>query len=421
MPSGQTPTLGVANQDFLLFDEQDGGLHHQSSPPIPSYMQPKPSIVKTPSATLAPPMFEPPEDETASSRGSISPQQPWQNKTQYYTPPTDVADGDLNGDYPWSELFDDPELTSSLGIQQQVTPSNARDAQRIVDCFPELYGAQSGAAQQISKTAAQLQKRTQQPQRKSTAEEFLDFAEKERKYQNLPPSQTVSPKDAFLDYNAETRQQPSLFGVMDDLPSTYPSPQASEAGDVSTSPPSSPLLSSSPEETNRVNTLKRPRRPATRMTPPDADQRAKRQNVSSPEEMDEDDEVDVGEIEADDSDEYSPSGEVATKRRRVTRSAGITRSSPQSTPKRKPPHPRNNGATRRSKKSQTFKCTEILPDGSVCGVSFARPYDRIRHEKTVHEETPAEKFTCDLCADNRSFSRHDALIRHRRVKHNRRS
>ncbi|CAN6609025.1 hypothetical protein TRVA0_004S00562 [Trichomonascus vanleenenianus] len=64
------------------------------------------------------------------------------------------------------------------------------------------------------------------------------------------------------------------------------------------------------------------------------------------------------------------------------------------------------------------RCDLILPStGKQCNKVFSRPYDLIRHQDTIH--APVRKtFKCDQCGDtSKTFSRMDALARHKRVKH----
>jgi len=79
------------------------------------------------------------------------------------------------------------------------------------------------------------------------------------------------------------------------------------------------------------------------------------------------------------------------------------------------PPPRSSSLTNR-KHSQ--KCTKINPQtGKPCNSSFSRSYDLTRHDATIHAEQRLV-YHCDLCEDGaKTFSRHDALVRHRRVKH----
>ena len=62
------------------------------------------------------------------------------------------------------------------------------------------------------------------------------------------------------------------------------------------------------------------------------------------------------------------------------------------------------------------RCHRINPQtGKPCNTVFSRSYDLIRHEGTIHAPEKI-MFTCDMCG-SKQFSRHDALVRHKRVKH----
>ncbi|KAF8421441.1 hypothetical protein EV426DRAFT_705757 [Tirmania nivea] len=63
------------------------------------------------------------------------------------------------------------------------------------------------------------------------------------------------------------------------------------------------------------------------------------------------------------------------------------------------------------------RCTMINPqNGKPCNTVFSRPYDLTRHEDTIHNTT-REKVRCEICNDEKTFSRQDALTRHKKVKH----
>lgn len=63
------------------------------------------------------------------------------------------------------------------------------------------------------------------------------------------------------------------------------------------------------------------------------------------------------------------------------------------------------------------RCTRINPTtGKACNTVFSRPYDLTRHEDTIHNTT-REKVRCEICNDEKTFSRQDALTRHKKVKH----
>lgn len=57
--------------------------------------------------------------------------------------------------------------------------------------------------------------------------------------------------------------------------------------------------------------------------------------------------------------------------------------------------------------------------GKSCNKVFSRPYDLVRHQDTIHAAV-RKTFKCELCGEaSKTFSRMDALSRHRRVKHSR--
>lgn len=63
------------------------------------------------------------------------------------------------------------------------------------------------------------------------------------------------------------------------------------------------------------------------------------------------------------------------------------------------------------------RCDRINPStGKPCSTVFSRPYDLTRHEDTIHNARK-KKVRCNLCTEEKSFSRADALTRHYRVCH----
>jgi len=63
------------------------------------------------------------------------------------------------------------------------------------------------------------------------------------------------------------------------------------------------------------------------------------------------------------------------------------------------------------------RCMRPNPStGKPCNTVFSRPYDLTRHEDTIHNSRK-QKVRCEICTDEKTFSRPDALVRHRRVKH----
>lgn len=63
------------------------------------------------------------------------------------------------------------------------------------------------------------------------------------------------------------------------------------------------------------------------------------------------------------------------------------------------------------------RCDRINPStGKPCSTVFSRPYDLTRHEDTIHNGRK-QKVRCNLCTEEKTFSRADALTRHYRVCH----
>ncbi|CAK7264906.1 hypothetical protein SEPCBS119000_001232 [Sporothrix epigloea] len=63
------------------------------------------------------------------------------------------------------------------------------------------------------------------------------------------------------------------------------------------------------------------------------------------------------------------------------------------------------------------RCERINPStGKPCNTVFSRPYDLTRHEDTIHNGRK-QKVRCSLCKEEKTFSRADALTRHFRVCH----
>ncbi|KAK4077964.1 transcriptional regulator family: C2H2 zinc finger [Purpureocillium lilacinum] len=61
------------------------------------------------------------------------------------------------------------------------------------------------------------------------------------------------------------------------------------------------------------------------------------------------------------------------------------------------------------------RCARINPStGKPCGTIFSRPHDLTRHEDTIHNARK-QKVRCDLCPEDKPFSRADALTRHYRT------
>ena len=71
----------------------------------------------------------------------------------------------------------------------------------------------------------------------------------------------------------------------------------------------------------------------------------------------------------------------------------------------------------RNSQAGPHKCERINPTtGKPCNSVFSRPYDLTRHEDTIHNSRK-QKVRCQLCTEEKTFSRNDALTRHMRVVH----
>ncbi|UKZ79305.1 hypothetical protein TrVFT333_007055 [Trichoderma virens FT-333] len=83
------------------------------------------------------------------------------------------------------------------------------------------------------------------------------------------------------------------------------------------------------------------------------------------------------------------------------------------------PHHDHMGMTSSLLNSQAgpHRCDRINPStGKPCNTIFSRPYDLTRHEDTIHN-AKKQKVHCNLCTEEKTFSRADALTRHYRVCH----
>lgn len=71
----------------------------------------------------------------------------------------------------------------------------------------------------------------------------------------------------------------------------------------------------------------------------------------------------------------------------------------------------------RNSQAGPHTCRRINPStGKACNTVFSRPYDLTRHEDTIHNARK-QKVRCQLCTEEKTFSRNDALTRHMRVVH----
>lgn len=71
----------------------------------------------------------------------------------------------------------------------------------------------------------------------------------------------------------------------------------------------------------------------------------------------------------------------------------------------------------RNSQAGPHKCERINPTtGKPCNSVFSRPYDLTRHEDTIHNSRK-QKVRCQMCTEEKTFSRNDALTRHMRVVH----
>ena len=66
---------------------------------------------------------------------------------------------------------------------------------------------------------------------------------------------------------------------------------------------------------------------------------------------------------------------------------------------------------------QVHRCEKINPStGKPCNTVFPRAYDLTRHEDTLHSSRN-QKTRCQICTEEKTFFRRDALTRHMRVVH----
>lgn len=71
----------------------------------------------------------------------------------------------------------------------------------------------------------------------------------------------------------------------------------------------------------------------------------------------------------------------------------------------------------RNSQAGPHKCERTNPStGKPCNSIFSRPYDLTRHEDTIHNNRK-QKVRCPHCAEEKTFSRNDALTRHLRIVH----
>ncbi|MCJ1330732.1 hypothetical protein MMC10_007418 [Thelotrema lepadinum] len=79
--------------------------------------------------------------------------------------------------------------------------------------------------------------------------------------------------------------------------------------------------------------------------------------------------------------------------------------------------PSSAGGESKNTQAGPHKCERINPiTGKPCNSIFSRPYDLTRHEDTIHNARK-QKVKCQLCVEDKTFSRNDALTRHMRVVH----
>lgn len=77
----------------------------------------------------------------------------------------------------------------------------------------------------------------------------------------------------------------------------------------------------------------------------------------------------------------------------------------------------NHASSSRNNSTGPFRCERINPGtGRPCNTIFSRSYDLTRHEETIHNNNK-KKSKCQICTEDKTFSRHDALTRHMRVVH----
>ena len=79
--------------------------------------------------------------------------------------------------------------------------------------------------------------------------------------------------------------------------------------------------------------------------------------------------------------------------------------------------PHSASSTNRNNQNGPHKCEKTNPStGKPCNTIFSRSYDLTRHDDTIHSNRK-QKVRCQLCTEDKTFSRNDALTRHMRVVH----
>ena len=101
---------------------------------------------------------------------------------------------------------------------------------------------------------------------------------------------------------------------------------------------------------------------------------------------------------------------------------GHRQSTPQTTPQGSianvaSPNGSTSNLANRNSQAGPHRCDRINPStNKPCNSVFSRPYDLTRHEDTIHNARK-QKVRCQLCTEEKTFSRNDALTRHMRVVH----
>lgn len=337
------------------------------------------------------------------------------------------------------ELYDpQPE---PLNTSPKLTSNTAHKTQRIQNVYPELFNQTQGPPDSDDRDdetkywpgmESGIRFDKARGRQSSTV-----IADKKQKMQNQPEQKTVSPKEAFLDYQDPVATTPSLFGPA----STRQSTMTSDTSDSTPKRPTLfPTLSSLEGFTDMEPKTITPVRQKEQLSPkpvaphgptPDQVKDNTTANAQIRALYTEDSTVSMttnAESTPDGGDsDYAPykCEECHQQFEKLATLNTHRKVHAVPMPVYRDQHPTSAAAAAAGDESESpnknpHRCDWIIPStGAVCGVIFSRPYDLVRHQDTIHRAKKLE-FKCEECIRsgiNKVFSRNDALVRHLRHVH----